>query len=110
MTPLLEEDEQHQDEDIPHSDLPTLHPMETKPSTGSPLRDNVGNIRDSETRTLLHPHEAARQARAFSARHEEEDVTGTSRETTVKTSKYFSLEMNRTNYVLRADRLGCNEI
>lgn len=80
MTPLPEEDEQHLDEDTPRSHFPTFHPMEAKPSTGSPVR-GADNIR--EARTLLHPNEAARQARAGFTR-DEEDRDDTSRETTVK--------------------------
>lgn len=73
MTPLPEEEEQQHDEDVPRT-LPSSHFW----------TPSVANGEIHEVRSLLHPHEAARQARATTIREREDEFdTIALRETTV---------------------------
>ena len=70
LTPLPEEEEQLQDEYIPRTFPPHPHPIASGPTTQD-LPTDTGDTQ--EMRTLLHPYEAARQARTVITREEEDE-------------------------------------
>lgn len=72
MTPLPEEEEHLSDEDIPRAFPPLAHHATKESAPKGLSKDSAGNAR--EVRMLLHPHEAARQARSASSLKEKENI------------------------------------
>lgn len=93
LTPLPEEEEQPPDEEIPRS-IPPLPPHSQPTTTGPSTEELSKSRRDKhEMRTLLHPYEAARQARAPISRGE--------------TDEHAPTRTSQETMVINLERLGC---